>query len=121
MRGESVYRTNCQNCHGAKGQGDGPVADSLTLRPADLTTEIVQKKSENELLKIIREGKPGTSMPSWKGELSAQHIQDVLAYLRGFGVDPKRGRGTQDTGLRRGGRNLVRITNPRQSPTANHE
>ncbi|MEJ2232263.1 MAG: cytochrome c, partial [Nitrospirales bacterium] len=69
MRGESVNRTNCLNCHGVKGQGNGPVVDSLTLRPADLTTEIVQKKSENELLKIIREGKPGTSMPSWKGEL----------------------------------------------------
>ena len=83
--GESVYRTNCLNCHGAKGQGDGPVADSLTPRPADLTSEMVQKKSEKELLTIIRDGKPGTSMPSWKGELSDQHMQDVLAYLRGFG------------------------------------
>jgi hypothetical protein len=46
---------------------------------------MVKKKSEKELLKIIREGKPGTSIPSWKGELSDQHIQDVLAYLRGFG------------------------------------
>ena len=84
-RGASVYRTNCLNCHGTKGQGDGPVADSLTPRPADLTTEMVQKKSEKELLTIIRDGKPGTSMPSWKGELSDQHMQDVLAYLRGFG------------------------------------
>jgi mono/diheme cytochrome c family protein len=83
--GERVYRTNCLNCHGAKGQGDGPVAGSLTPRPADLTTEMVQKKSGKELLTIIREGKPGTSMPSWKGELSDQHIHDVLAYLRGFG------------------------------------
>lgn len=83
--GERVYRTNCLNCHGTKGQGDGPVADSLTPRPADLTSEMVQKKSEKELLTIIREGKPGTSMPSWKGELSDQHIQDVFAYLRRFG------------------------------------
>ena len=84
-RGESVYRTHCSNCHGSKGQGDGPVADSLTPRPADLTSEMVRKKPEKELLIIIREGKPGTSMPSWKGVLSDQHIQDVLAYLRGFG------------------------------------
>ena len=83
--GESVYRTNCFNCHGATGRGDGPVADSLTPRPADLTTEIVQKKTEEELLKIIRDGKQGTSMPSWKGDLSDQNLQDVLAYLRGFG------------------------------------
>ena len=84
-RGEGVYRTNCLNCHGANGRGDGPVADSLTPRPADLTTEMVQKKSEKELFTIIRDGKPGTSMPSWKGELSDQHMQDVLAFLRGFG------------------------------------
>lgn len=84
-RGEGVYRTNCLNCHGANGQGDGLVADSLTPRPADLTTEMVQKKSEKELFTIIRDGKPGTSMPSWKGELSDQHMQDVLAFLRGLG------------------------------------
>jgi mono/diheme cytochrome c family protein len=83
--GEGVYRTNCLNCHGANGRGDGPVADSLTPRPADLTTEMVQKKSEKELFTIIRDGKPGTSMPSWKGELSDQHMQDVLAFLRGLG------------------------------------
>ncbi len=83
--GESVYRTNCFNCHGAKGRGDGPVADSLMSRQADLTSELVQEKTELELLQIIREGKPGTSMPAWKKDLSDQHIQDVLAYLRGFG------------------------------------
>ncbi|MDH3504635.1 MAG: cytochrome c [Nitrospirota bacterium] len=79
--GERVYRNNCLNCHGAKGQGDGPVADSLTPRPADLTSEMVQKKPEKELLRIILEGKPGAPMPAWKGDLSDQHIQDVLAYL----------------------------------------
>ncbi len=84
-QGESVYRTYCLNCHGAKGRGDGPVADSLTPKPADLASETVQKKSEKELLTIIRDGKSGTSMPSWKGELSEQHIRNVLAYLRGFG------------------------------------
>lgn len=83
--GESVYRTYCFNCHGAKSRGDGPVADSLTPRPADLTSEMVQKKTEEELLHIIREGKSGTSMPAWKKDLSNQHIRDVLAYLRGFG------------------------------------
>ena len=46
---------------------------------------MIQKKPEKELLKIIQEGKPGTSMPAWKGDLSDQHIQNVLAYLRGLG------------------------------------
>ncbi len=84
-KGEDVYRMHCLNCHGARGRGDGPVAEFLTPRPADLTTEIVQKKPEKELLQIIREGKPGTSMPSWKGDLSDQHIYDVLVFLRELG------------------------------------
>jgi mono/diheme cytochrome c family protein len=84
-KGEEIYRLYCLNCHGARGRGDGPVAESLTPRPADLTTVIVQKKSEKDLLQIIREGKPGTSMPSWKGELSDQNIYDVLVFLRELG------------------------------------
>lgn len=83
-KGEDVYRTNCLNCHGTQGRGDGPVADQLTPRPADLTSEKVQQKSDKDLLMIVRDGKPGTSMPAWKGELSDQKILDVLAYLRGL-------------------------------------
>lgn len=97
-KGEGVYRTHCLNCHGAQGRGDGPVADSLTPRPADLTPEMVQKKPEKALLTIIRDGKSGTSMPSWRGELSDQHMQDVLTYLRGFGRQSQQGGGKKENG-----------------------
>lgn len=83
--GTGLYRTHCVNCHGVKGKGDGPVASSLTPPPADLTQKNVQQKSDRELEQIIQEGKAGTSMPAWKGELSGQQIQDVLGYLRTFG------------------------------------
>ncbi|MGD9852264.1 MAG: cytochrome c [Nitrospirales bacterium] len=83
--GAGVYRTNCVSCHGTKGKGDGPVAVHLTPPPADLTSKTVKGKNDQDLLKIIREGKPGTSMPAWKGGLSDQQIQDVLAYIRTFG------------------------------------
>jgi mono/diheme cytochrome c family protein len=35
--GETEYMSQCASCHGAKGQGDGPVASVLTKKPADLT------------------------------------------------------------------------------------
>lgn len=35
--GEGLFASYCTSCHGAKGQGDGPVADFLKVRPADLT------------------------------------------------------------------------------------
>jgi mono/diheme cytochrome c family protein len=33
-----LFATYCASCHGALGLGDGPVARSLSPRPADLTT-----------------------------------------------------------------------------------
>jgi mono/diheme cytochrome c family protein len=35
--GRELYAAHCASCHGASGRGDGPVADSLRRRPADLT------------------------------------------------------------------------------------
>jgi mono/diheme cytochrome c family protein len=34
--GADSYRQYCASCHGADGAGDGPVADSLKEKPADL-------------------------------------------------------------------------------------
>jgi hypothetical protein len=47
-QGKSAYRTYGYylNGNGAKGRGDGPMADSLKPRPAALASETVQKKSE---------------------------------------------------------------------------
>ncbi len=35
--GEAEYMGNCAACHGARGMGDGPVAEVLTDKPSDLT------------------------------------------------------------------------------------
>jgi mono/diheme cytochrome c family protein len=35
--GEAEYVNSCAVCHGAEGRGDGPLADELLKRPADLT------------------------------------------------------------------------------------
>jgi mono/diheme cytochrome c family protein len=35
-RGKALYRKYCSNCHGTNGQGDGPLANKLTPKPADL-------------------------------------------------------------------------------------
>lgn len=35
--GEALYLTYCASCHGTSGRGDGPVADLLRIRPANLT------------------------------------------------------------------------------------
>ena len=35
--GESLYRAYCPSCHGATAEGDGPLAESLRVAPANLT------------------------------------------------------------------------------------
>ena len=35
--GADAYRQYCAVCHGLRGTGDGPVADALRVKPADLT------------------------------------------------------------------------------------
>jgi mono/diheme cytochrome c family protein len=35
--GSSVFKTYCASCHGESGRGDGPVAQFLKRKPADLT------------------------------------------------------------------------------------
>ncbi len=34
--GDAVFRSNCVTCHGATGEGDGPMADDLPVPPANL-------------------------------------------------------------------------------------
>ncbi len=80
--GKTIYVTHCLPCHGSTGEGNGPVAPMLDKPPANLVGEDVRGDSDKELLQIIRNGVPGTPMPPWKENLSAQQIRDVLAYIR---------------------------------------
>lgn len=82
--GKRVFGTYCVNCHGQSGKGDGPIGQSLVPPAANLT--LLGKKSDKEILRIIRKGRPGTAMPSWKNDLSSQEILDVLAYIRTLAV-----------------------------------
>lgn len=36
--GARLFGFHCASCHGAEAQGDGPLSEVLTIRPADLTT-----------------------------------------------------------------------------------
>jgi mono/diheme cytochrome c family protein len=84
-KGKAVYEKHCLMCHGAAGKGDGPAGGMMNPKPADFTSPASKKKSEAELLQVIESGRPGTPMAGWKGTLSPDQIQDVLAYVRSLG------------------------------------
>jgi mono/diheme cytochrome c family protein len=81
-QGRAIYEQRCLDCHGPEGRGDGTRALSLSPRPGNLVSAYTSAKSDQELLKIIANGRPRTAMPAWKGHLSEDEQQAVLAYIR---------------------------------------
>jgi mono/diheme cytochrome c family protein len=80
QEGRRLYEQYCRFCHGE--QGKGKAYDKVTPPPADLTTPVVQGKSDAELANIIHEGEPGSPMGAWKWALSEQDKRNVLLYIR---------------------------------------
>ncbi|MBI4773381.1 MAG: cytochrome c [Deltaproteobacteria bacterium] len=78
-RGEGHFSKNCVSCHGASAKGDGPMADKLPHRPADLIRAIVEEPV-GKLAWIVSNGYG--HMPAWKGVLSERDIWDVLNFLK---------------------------------------
>lgn len=81
-RGAQLFDLNCVQCHGTGGLGDGPVAAFLINRkPADLTSALVQNKSDGAIFLTISNGVPGT-MPAISENLSVRDRWDVVNFVR---------------------------------------
>ncbi len=80
--GRRIYEQRCLECHGPEGRGDGVRAPFLSPRPGNLVSAATSSKSDKDLLKIIANGRPRTSMPAWRDELSEEDQRAVLEYIR---------------------------------------
>jgi mono/diheme cytochrome c family protein len=84
VQGEALYHRYCATCHGLAGLGDGPVAESLTPKPADLTRLKEKYGGRYPLDEVMRaiDGRRtirahGTSaMPVW-GEVFEAELQEA--------------------------------------------
>ncbi|MEW6128594.1 MAG: c-type cytochrome [Acidobacteriota bacterium] len=77
-----IYQNQCARCHGEAGDGKGMIALYLDPAPRDLTkASFMNSKPEERLLKSIKEGVAGTSMPAWGRVFSDDQIRGVLGYL----------------------------------------
>jgi copper transport protein len=79
--GQRVYEQYCATCHGTTGRGDGPLAASLPVPPADLRVHVPQH-SDGFLFGVTSDGIPGTPMPGFANALSEEERWHVLNYLR---------------------------------------
>jgi len=82
-RGAVVYRERCSACHGESGRGDGPKAKSLKgPPPANLTDPAVMgNKSLLDIFGRIAVGTPGTAMPEFAEDVSAEDRWAVASYV----------------------------------------
>ena len=86
--GEAVYKAQCLKCHGEHGDGNGHA--NMRIKPADLRSDAVQKKSDEELYNSIAFGVGHSQYAHAFAErgLSRKQISEVVAFIRTF--SPKR-------------------------------
>lgn len=81
-RGKELFAINCQMCHGVTGEGNGPISAFLTdFRPANLTSDVVQSKSDGSIFLTISNGLEGR-MPALNENLTVSERWDVVNYVR---------------------------------------
>ena len=77
---EDTYNHKCAICHGKDGLGN--TAKGKKVHVKDVHANM--KDSEADMIKAVTDGK-GDDMDSYKGELTAGQIKDLVEYYRGLG------------------------------------
>jgi mono/diheme cytochrome c family protein len=78
-----IYMDECAQCHGERGQGDGPEARSHYPLPADLTDpKRMAPVADGEIFYQISEGR--RPMPSFKNRLTADQRWQLVLLVRSF-------------------------------------
>lgn len=100
---QGLYRKHCVHCHGVSGDGRGPTAAFLNPYPRDYRKGVFKFKSTNnpakptddDLHRVLVNGVPGTSMPSFSLLPSAE-LESLVEYVKYLAI-----RGQVETELAR--------------------
>ncbi len=89
--GKEVYNAYCANCHGVSGDGKGPDAYMMKVKPRDFTSGIYEFKStpvgtlptDGDIIRTLELGVRTTAMLP-QLQLSQRELLAVTKYLEGF-------------------------------------
>lgn len=88
--GALVYHQRCASCHGVTGDGNGPAAEYLDPEPRDYRKGVFKftstgrsKPRKADLIRTVKYGAKGTSMPSfrWLDEREMSAVVDYVIVL----------------------------------------
>ena len=82
QRGDSIYRSQCAECHGISGKGDGPWAIAERGSIPDLTAAHMDVHTDGEIFWWLTKGIPSLDMPPMAEELSEADRWTVINYTR---------------------------------------
>jgi mono/diheme cytochrome c family protein/uncharacterized membrane protein/peroxiredoxin len=80
------YEENCTPCHGVSGHGDGPLALSLPVKPADLSAPHTALHTPGDLYWWITHGILASGMPAFGDALTNDDRWDIINFLGAFAV-----------------------------------
>lgn len=91
--GRNLYMRHCMHCHGVSGDGNGPTAKFLNPRPRDYRQGVFKFKSTlaplkpatADLTRVLKEGIPGTYMPSFV-LLGDETLGLIIDYVRWLSI-----------------------------------
>lgn len=91
--GRNLYMQHCLHCHGVSGDGNGPTARFLNPRPRDYrqgvfkfkSTQAPMKPSSADLVRVLKDGIPGTYMPSFV-LLGDEKLGMIVDYVRWLSI-----------------------------------
>ncbi|MFQ5808231.1 MAG: CopD family protein [Armatimonadota bacterium] len=78
--GRTLYAQNCMSCHGQNGRGDGPLAPTLSVPPADFRVHIPYHQ-DDFFFRVMTNGL-GTIMPSFGAQLTEEERWHLLNFLQ---------------------------------------
>ncbi|MDH3354739.1 MAG: c-type cytochrome [Chromatiales bacterium] len=77
-----LYHNYCSVCHGDRGDGQSRATKSLTPPPRNFTSAASQRDLVRpRIIHSITNGRPGTAMSAWSGQLSKEKIAALADYL----------------------------------------
>ncbi|MFM9971133.1 MAG: CopD family protein [Burkholderiales bacterium] len=90
--GKRLFEKHCVSCHGAQGYGDGPAAESLNPKPADLTGRHANAHTVGDLYWWVTHGKPNSAMQGFGDVLDEDERWDLINTVRAM-ANGRRARG----------------------------